>query len=94
MRGSVRLSGRLICSSPSQVEAVRQHLPEHIRLTRGEPGCLSFEVTQSDDPMVWRVEELFVDRLAFDDHQARTRTSTWAKATATIMRDYEVITAD
>ena len=39
--------------------------PEHIRLTRTRPGCLSFEVTQTDDPLVWRVDERFTDDAAF-----------------------------
>ncbi|MDH6296666.1 quinol monooxygenase YgiN [Agrobacterium fabrum] len=63
---AVRLSGFLRCLSEDDVELVRQHLPDHIRLTRAEPGCISFEVSQTDDPLVWRVEELFADRPAFD----------------------------
>lgn len=56
--GAVRLSGFLRCASMEDVELVVRHLPEHIRLTRAEPGCLSFEVSQTDDPLIWRVEEL------------------------------------
>jgi quinol monooxygenase YgiN len=72
------------------VEIVKRHLPDHLGLTRAEPGCLSFEVSQTDDPSVWRVEELFVDRAAFDFHQQRTRTSEWFTATSTIARDYNI----
>lgn len=87
----VQLSGFLRCSSPEDVEIVRRYLPEHIRLTRSEPGCLSFEVAQTQDPLVWRVEELFFDRAAFDFHQQRTRSSEWFTATSTIPRDYKVV---
>ncbi len=91
--GVVRLSGRLLCASAEEADVVRRHLPEHVRLTRAEPGCLSFEVTPTDDPLTWRVEERFTDRAAFDAHQRRTRASAWGAATAAIRRDYEVTTA-
>ncbi len=94
MANTVRLTGRLICASEAECALVRQFLPDHIRLTRQEPGCISFEVTQSADPLIWTVEECFVDQAAFDVHQARTKTSEWARQTATIQRDYRIIAAD
>ncbi|OBZ93806.1 antibiotic biosynthesis monooxygenase [Pararhizobium polonicum] len=90
MTDQVRLSGFLRCVSMEDVEIVKRHLPDHLRLTRAEPGCLSFEVSQADDPLVWRVEELFIDRAAFDFHQQRTRASEWFTATSTIARDYNI----
>lgn len=84
------LSGRLICSDAAQAKIVRARLPEHIRLTHLEPGCLSFQVTQTADPFVWTVEEAFTDRAAFDAHQARTRASDWGHATTGIPREYEI----
>lgn len=86
----VRLTGRLICGSARDVEIVRTHLPEHVRLTIAEPGCISFNVFQSDDPMVWHVEECFSDKEAFEYHQRRTRASEWWSATTEIPRDYRV----
>lgn len=86
----VHLTGCLICRSREDVETVQRHLPAHIRLTKAEPGCVSFEVSQSDDPLVWNVEECFVDKAAFEFHQHRTRASTWWTATADIPRQYEV----
>lgn len=86
----VRLSGTLTCASERDVERVRRHLPAHIHLTRAEPGCVSFAVTQTDDPLVWRVEECFRDRSAFDLHQQRTRASDWWAATANIPRSYTI----
>jgi quinol monooxygenase YgiN len=94
MDNNIRLSGRLICASEAECALVRQFLPEHIRLTRQEPGCLAFEVTQSADPLIWTVEECFIDQAAFDAHQTRTKTSEWARQTATIQRDYRIIAAD
>lgn len=90
--GAVRLSGFLRCASGEDIQLVETHLPEHLRLTRAEPGCISFDVTQTDDPLIWRVEELFVDRAAFDFHQQRARASEWFAATSAIPRDYEVTT--
>lgn len=88
---TVHLSGRLICADAEQASAVELHLPEHARLSRAEPGCLRFEVTGAKDPLVWDVSESFVDRAAFDAHQARVSASPWGVATAGIRRDYTVI---
>lgn len=69
---------------------VRSHLPDHIRLTLAEPGCLSFNVAQTGDPLVWTVDERFTDWVAFEAHQVRTRASVWWEVTATIARDYSI----
>ncbi len=92
-RGKVRLSGQLMCTSQEEVDLILRLLPEHIRLTQGEPGCLAFEVTQTDDPMIWHVEECFTDGAAFEAHQARTRASLWGAETKAIRREYEISTA-
>lgn len=86
----ITLSGTLTCADAAEAALVRAHLPEHIRLTRAEPGCLSFAVIATDDPLVWRVEETFQDRAAFAAHQARSRASAWHGATADIRRDYRL----
>lgn len=85
--GPVHRRGPLICPTPEAARIVRRHLPRHLRLTRAEPGCLAYDVTPTDDPLVWRGEERFADRAAFDAHQARTRASAWGRATAGIARD-------
>jgi quinol monooxygenase YgiN len=90
--GATRLSGKLICASPEEAALVAAHLPEHIRLTRLEPGCLSFEVAQTDDSMIWRVEELFSDRPAFEAHQDRAKGSVWGATTKAIRREYQIST--
>ncbi|QCM13201.1 antibiotic biosynthesis monooxygenase [Agrobacterium tumefaciens] len=92
--GAVWLSGFLRCASVEDVQCVKTHLPDHLRLTRAEPGCISFDVSQTDDPLIWSVEELFVDRAAFDFHQQRTRASEWFAATSAIPRDYNITTLE
>lgn len=87
---TVALTGRLLCTTAAEAARVRAHLPEHIRLTRAEPGCLRFDVVETADPLVWQVDETFADRAAFDAHQARTRASRWAQETAGIARDFRV----
>ncbi len=70
----------------------RDHLPDHIRLTRAEPGCLKFEVFRShSDPTRFAVSEAFRDRAAFEAHQARAAGTTWAKVTKDIPRDYKIV---
>ncbi|WP_246831311.1 putative quinol monooxygenase [Pseudotabrizicola formosa] len=86
----IRLKGHLICMTPDEAQAVRQHLPDHILLSRAEPGCLAFDVSETDDPMVWDVQETFRTREDFDAHQARTRSSRWFEATRHILRDFRV----
>jgi len=88
--GLTTLSGHLICISAAERAAVLAHLPDHIRQTMREPGCLYFDVAQSTDPMVWSVNEAFATRADFKAHQARTASSPWASATMGIRRDYAV----
>ncbi|MGY6411227.1 MAG: putative quinol monooxygenase [Alkalilacustris sp.] len=86
----MRLSGRLICADAAQAATIRRHLDDHLRLSRAEPGCLAFEVWQTADPLVWRVEERFASVDAFEAHQRRTRASEWWAATEGIAREYAV----
>ncbi len=86
----IRLSGH-IDVPPHRRAAVAAALPDHIRRTRAEPGCLSFRVIP--DPKVkgrWQVRETFRDRKAFIAHQLRTRNSRWARITAGIPRHYSI----
>ena len=86
----IRLTGQLICADATEAAIVRAHVAEHIRLTRAEPGCLSFEVIASDDPLVWQVAEIFRSMPDFEAHQTRTRASNWFAATKAIRRDFQV----
>ena len=86
----IRLRGHLVCVTAEEAAAVQAHVAEHTRLSRAEPGCLSFEVTPTDDPMVWEVMETFRTQDDFNAHQARTRASRWFEATRSILRDFRV----
>ena len=86
----VQLTGVLVCANQTQSALVARLLPEHIRLTRAEAGCISFEVQQSADPLVWDVAEVFSDRAAFEAHQARAAASEWGQATRGIERRYAI----
>ena len=68
----IRLRGHLICQTSEEAAAVRWNLPQHIALSRASPGCLSFELAPTDDPLVFEVMESFRTREDFEAHQART----------------------
>lgn len=85
----VYLTGKLICANAEQAEIVREYLPEHIRMTLAEPGCLDFDVSHAG-AMTWDVCEVFADRASFEAHQARARASTWGAMTSGIAREYEI----
>lgn len=87
----IELNGTLICKDLSDVSIIERFLPKHIELSRDEPGCLRFEVTQSDDPLVWDVSEQFIDQSSFDSHQARVQSSEWGHVTAHMQRDYTIM---
>ncbi|WP_297771653.1 antibiotic biosynthesis monooxygenase [uncultured Roseovarius sp.] len=82
----IRLTGTMRCA-PDEAEAVRSALPEHIRLTRAEPGCIAFEISETA-PGVFTVRELFADASAFEIHQDRTPSSDWWKITGHMTRDF------
>ena len=86
----IRLTGQLICANAHQAGIVAAHLSDHIRLSRAEAGCLHFDITPTDDLLVWQVDESFTDQAAFDLHKQRTRASEWWRATADIRREFRV----
>ncbi|MCA0273571.1 MAG: antibiotic biosynthesis monooxygenase [Proteobacteria bacterium] len=87
----IALNGFLLCRSLEEADRVSVLLPEHIRLSRANPGCLRFEVFRSQsDPVRFAVSELFRDREAFEAHRARAADTIWARATKGIPRDYRI----
>jgi quinol monooxygenase YgiN len=86
----IRLTGQLICANAQDLAIVAAHLPEHIRLTRAEAGCLRFDVVQTVDPLIWQVDETFTDQAAFDAHQTRTKSSLWYGVSAGIARQFKI----
>ena len=87
----VILTGTLTCAE-DDADRVRAALPEHIRLSRAEPGCLRFDVVETE-PGLFTVSEEFTDQAAFEAHQARTRASAWWTATGHIPRNFKVSSA-
>ncbi|PSL20674.1 putative quinol monooxygenase [Shimia abyssi] len=86
----VFLSGHIDVPA-NRLDAVRVALPDHIALTRAEPGCLSFDVVE-DANIAGRftVAEVFTTQAAFDAHQTRTKASDWFTITQGIPREYSV----
>lgn len=66
---------------------MRAHLAQHVSLSRAEPGCLTFDISPTDDPVVM---ECFAGRASFDAHQVRMRASAWFAAMRGILRDFKM----
>lgn len=78
-----------------RIDAVTAALPEHIRLTRLEVGCIRFDVTA--DPKRegrFHVAEVFASRADFEAHQNRTKMSDWAQVTQGIARHFTISEID
>ena len=59
-----------------ELETIKNKLNEHIEDTLNEDDCLEFDVTQDDsDECIFHVFEKFLDKDAFNLHQARTKIS-------------------
>jgi|TARA_B110000438_G_scaffold215256_1_gene207578 quinol monooxygenase YgiN len=72
-----------------ELETIRNNLDEHIRNTLNEDGCLEFTVEQDAiDKCVFNVFEKFIDKDAFDAHQARVKDSNWSAITKNVKRVY------
>jgi len=87
---TVHLTGTLTCATLADAALIARYLPDHIALSRAEPGCLRFAVTPTANPLVWQVAECFATRSAFATHQTRTRASAWFAATGHIRRDFRL----
>lgn len=78
-----------------EISVVIKALHKHKALTHAEPGCLLFSVEQDvDQPTRFSVYEEFVDKAAFEYHQARVANSDWGRVTVNVKRFYEVFTAE
>ncbi|WP_298847929.1 putative quinol monooxygenase [uncultured Ruegeria sp.] len=77
--------------SADRLEEVRAALQEHVKLTRAEAGCISFDVIEDQtNPGRFNVSEVFVNQQAFDAHQARAQASDWSRITRGIPRNYKI----
>ena len=80
-----------VLASDEDLAGIMEQLPTHIDLTRREAGCLVFEVTQNPgNKNRFEVYEEFVDRAAFEAHQARAKASQWGKVSANLEKHYHV----
>jgi|LGVE01.1.fsa_nt_gb quinol monooxygenase YgiN len=87
----VILSGHLDVPD-GDIATVEAHLPNHIRLSRAEDGCISFNVCiDPQNPNRYLVDEEFTTQAAFDVHQARVESSEWGQVTAHLHREYKII---
>ncbi|MGB0960219.1 MAG: putative quinol monooxygenase [Halocynthiibacter sp.] len=74
-----------------RLKTVLAALPEHIRLSRAEDGCIFFNVDQdAQNPLRLLVSEAFTDRPSFDAHQTRASSSHWAEVTEGLPRHYTI----
>ncbi len=70
---------------------VINELPNHIKLTEQEPGCLVFKVTQdAHDQCRFNVYEEFDNKTSFKAHQNRVRSSKWGQVTGNVTRHYTI----
>lgn len=75
----------------SDLEAVKQALPQHCELTLQEPGCRVFRVTpHPTNPNRFDVYEEFTSKAAFEAHQQRVQQSDWGRVTSRVERHYEL----
>ena len=86
----IHLTGTLTCPTSDDLKIVETYLPEHIALSRAEPGCLSFTVIQTSNPMVWHLKETFTDHATFEAHQARSLASNWWIQSQNLVRDFQI----
>ncbi|SNT71645.1 GNAT family N-acetyltransferase [Paracoccus seriniphilus] len=82
------LNGKITCAETAQMLTALSLLPDHMALSRQEPGCLRFDIWQDEDPMVWNITELFTDQQAFAAHQSRTADSEWGRNSTEMQRDF------
>ncbi|MDF3606019.1 GNAT family N-acetyltransferase [Paracoccus sp. DMF-8] len=84
----IAVEGRLICADMGQMMLALNLLPDHVAASRAEPGNLRFDLSQTDDPLIWSLNELFTDAGAFAAHRDRTAASRWGQDSGAITRDF------
>ena len=85
----LHLSGQLRCADIGQLMRALDLLPEHAELSRAEPGNLRFDLAQTDDPLVFDLNELYADNDAFQAHRTRLHGARWGAESHGIARDFE-----
>lgn len=79
----------------SDLEIVKRELVIHKSLTLKEEGCLTFNVTPDEsNHNKFSVYEEFINQAAFDNHQARVKSSKWGEVTKNVERHYKISCGD
>ncbi|WP_228448158.1 putative quinol monooxygenase [Sulfurospirillum diekertiae] len=92
MLEKITLQGFIVVPD-SDLEVVNRELITHKNLTLKEAGCLTFTVTpDAVNPNKFNVYEEFVNQAAFDNHQARVKSSKWGEVTKNVERYYQIST--
>jgi len=74
-----------------ELSAVTEELPNHIKLTLQEEGCLIFEVLPDEQNVSrFNVHEEFSDIYSFELHQQRVKNSRWGLVTSNVERHYQI----
>ncbi len=82
----VILKGFIIVPA-KDLSVVQEELINHKNLTHNEPGCLVFEVAQSQsNPNRFDVYEEFVNKAAFESHQQRVKNSYWGEVSVNVRK--------
>ena len=75
----------------SDIDLVQSELPNHIKLTRNEKGCLKFLVTgDQTNRNRYNVYEEFKNQESFALHQERAGKSAWGKVAVNVERHYQI----
>ena len=93
MSRNVVVNGTINCEA-AEIGMFLAAAAKHIRLSRAEPGCTEFEISQStDDRCTFLFSERFENRAAFEAHTTRTRASAWWGTTKHMPRDRVIKTS-
>ena len=86
----VILSGHIVVAE-SELIAVREALPIHIKATRAEKGCIVFNVVEHMMEIGrFDVYEEFETSDAFRFHQNRVQKSEWGVVSKNVVRHYRI----
>ena len=80
-----------VLAPDEDLSEIGAELPKHIKLTLQESGCLAFEVLQDpNNKNRFNVYEEFIDKGAFETHQARVKVSKWGLVSANLEKHYHI----
>lgn len=90
MLKKVQLEGYIVVPE-ADIGRVLMELPNHIRLTLAEKGCMAFAVTRRiNEPNYFDVYEVFESEASFEAHQKRVQESAWGEVTKSVERNYSI----